>query len=80
MALYSMDYDRDLASYVEQGLVPAFEGKFAGKRFAYVDTSAVLGCMVELIEDSPVQREFFAKIADAAKDWDGRNPIRRGFE
>ena len=80
VALYSMDYDTDLESYVEQGYVAAVEGKFAGKRFAYIDTSDSIGCMVELIEDSPVQREFFARIAAAARDWDGRDPIRRGFQ
>jgi hypothetical protein len=80
VALYSMDYDADLQSYVGQGYAAAVEGKFAGKRFAYIDTSASIGCMVELIEDSPVQREFFARIAAAARDWDGREPIRIGFQ
>ena len=79
IALYCEDYDRDLASYVEQGFVPAFDGTFGGKRFSYIDTSASIGCMVELIEDSPLQLEFFAKIADAARDWDGRDPVRRAF-
>jgi hypothetical protein len=79
-ALYCMDYDADFESYVAQGFRPAFEGKFAGKRFCYVDTSAAIGCMVELVEDSPVQREFFGKIADAARNWDGRHPIRRGLK
>ena len=80
VALYSMDYDADLQFYVDQGHVAAVEGKFAGKRFAYIDTSGSIGCMVELIEDSPVQREFFGRIAAAARDWDGRDPIRRGFQ
>ena len=80
IALYCMDYDADLESYRDQGFVPVVEGKFAGKRFCYVDTSAALGCMVELIEDSPVQVEFFARIAAAARDWDGTRPIRRAFE
>ena len=80
VALYSYDYDADLRSYVERGFAQAVEGKFAGKRFCYVDTSAAIGCMVELIEDSPVQLEFFARIADAARDWDGRDPIRRAFQ
>ena len=80
VALYSHDYDADLRSYVERGFAQAVEGKFAGKRFCYVDTSAAIGCMVELIEDSPVQVEFFARIAAAARDWDGRDPIRRAFQ
>jgi hypothetical protein len=79
VALYCHDYDADLRAYVERGFVPAVEGQFAGKRFCYVDTSAALGCMVELIEDSPVQVEFFARIAAAARDWDGQQPIRRAF-
>jgi hypothetical protein len=79
IALYCEDYDRDLGAYTERGFVPAFSGAFSGKRFCYIDTSASIGCMVELIEDSPVQKEFFATIAAAARDWDGRDPVRRAF-
>ncbi len=34
---------------------------------------------VELIEDSAIQRDFFARIVAGAENWDGRDPIRQGF-
>jgi Glyoxalase/Bleomycin resistance protein/Dioxygenase superfamily len=79
IAIYCMDYDRDYASYIDQGFISAFEGSFDHKRFAYIDTSPAIGCMVELIEDSAIQRDFFARIIAGAEDWDGRDPIRQGF-
>lgn len=79
VAVYCMDYERDYASYVEQGFVPAFEGEFDRKRFAYIDTSPSIGVMMELIEDSAVQRDFFQRIIAGAENWDGRDPIRPGF-
>jgi hypothetical protein len=79
IAVYCMDYDRDYAAYVDAGFAPAFEGQFDGKRFAYIDTSASIGVMMELIEDSAIQRDFFARIVAGAEEWDGRDPIRQGF-
>jgi Glyoxalase/Bleomycin resistance protein/Dioxygenase superfamily len=79
MALYSHEYDSDLADYTRQGYEVAFSGAFAGKRFCYVDTSADIGCMIELIEASEAQEGFFKRIIDAAKDWDGSDPIRPAF-
>lgn len=79
VALYCADYDADLAEYRAAGNEVAFSGAFAGKRFCYIDTSKALGCMVELIEASPAQEAFFNKIATAAMDWDGSDPIRRAF-
>lgn len=79
VALYCADYDSDLAAYVASGAAVAFSANVGGKRFCYVDTSAVLGSMVELIEKSDMQTAFFQKIRDAAQDWDGRDPVRPAF-
>jgi hypothetical protein len=79
MALYAHEYDADVAEYAAAGCEIAFSGAFAGKRFCYVDTSATIGCMVELIEASAAQEEFFARIASAAKNWNGSDPIRPAF-
>lgn len=79
VACYCDAYDRDMAAYTDAGAEVAFSGSFGGKRFAYLDTSAELGAMVELIEASDVQAEFFARIRDAAAEWDGQQPIRPAF-
>lgn len=79
VAYYCEDYDRDLSAFAERGSEVAFSGSFGGKRFAYLDSSRRLGTMLELIEASDVQAEFFARIRDAAAGWDGRDPIRPAF-
>lgn len=80
IGLYPDDYDATYAFYAEQGHVPAIEGVFGDKRFVYFDTSAAIGCMVELIEQNPIQSDLFARVEAAARDWDGITaPIRPGF-
>lgn len=48
-----------------------------GIRFAYVSTDAHPGGMLELIEQGPAISAFFGMARDAARQWDGRNPLRR---
>jgi catechol 2,3-dioxygenase-like lactoylglutathione lyase family enzyme len=48
----------------------------SGIRFHFIDTSARLGHMVELYERSTPLSAFYAQVADAAKDWDGSDPVR----
>ena len=74
-----------LLEEVVEGLSPQagdtiVDGTFGGYRFSYIDTSAAIGCMVELIEANPLQTDFFERIAAAAEGWDGvTDPIRPGF-
>ena len=79
VALYCHDYEADLRDYMAGGAVIAYSGSVGGKRFCYVDTSATIGCMVELIEASPMQDEFFGRIRAAAADWNGADPVRAAF-
>ncbi|MEZ5736074.1 MAG: VOC family protein [Novosphingobium sp.] len=80
LAIYTPDYDAARSSYVGKGFASAVDGTFGNMRFAYIDTSAAIGCMVELIEEDPDQTEFFKRIAAAAEGWDGRSdPFRPGF-
>lgn len=78
--LYCGNYDEVHAWYADQGYVAGIEGLFGTMRFAYFDTSADIGCMVELIEQVDFETEFFNRIAAAAEGWDGKtDPIRPGF-
>ena len=80
IAIYVSDYDAALAHFTDKGFVPAVDGIFGEMRFAYVDTAAALGCMVEIIEHHPVQDEIFTRVAAGAEHWDGvTDPIRPGF-
>ena len=47
-----------------------------GLEFAFVDTRAALGHMLELYEAAPVLRDFYAFVRDSASGWDGSDPVR----
>lgn len=80
IAIYVGDYDAALSHFTLQGFIPAVDGMFGDMRFAYIDTSARLGCMVEIIEAHPAQDAIFARAAEAAEGWDGvTDPVRPGF-
>ncbi len=45
-------------------------------RFAYFETESHPGTVVELSETSGAKGVMFKRIAEAARDWDGQDPIR----
>lgn len=76
VAVFADDFDAEIARYQHLGFEVAFSGVSRGMRFGYVDTSAVLGFMVEVLEDVPAIRDRFAAVAEASRTWDGSDPIR----
>jgi len=77
MALYCNDYDAELAAYVKAGAEVAFSGLMMGARTCWIDTTSRLGFMVELIEANPIADTVFEQFRSAAKNWDGKNPLRQ---
>jgi hypothetical protein len=70
--------DEHLARLKSRGIEPVQWGATAtGMRFAYVDTDAHPGAMVELIETGPAVEAFFAMVRKAAVGWDGSRPLRK---
>ena len=60
------------------GIEPVQWGATAnGMRFAYINTDRQAGGMIELIETGPAVEAFFAKVRNAAVNWDGSRPLRR---
>lgn len=76
VAVVVPDVSAEVARYRALGFDVAFEGKFAASAFAYVDTSAALGHMVEILPDDATIGRFFAAIRKAAETWDGKDPVR----
>ncbi len=63
--------------YSELGFgVAAKAATLTGTEFAFIDTVAVLGHMVEIYEKSPQLTAFYRLVRDAALGWDGRDPVR----
>lgn len=77
--VYTHDFEADRAFYASKGIVLATAGRMkgGGVRFGYYDTTALYGCMIEVVEYDQAVVARYKAIADAARDWDGRDPIRR---
>ncbi len=70
--------DAELERHRAQGILPVQWGATAaGMRFAYLDTDAHPGGMIELIENGPAVEAFFAMVKKGAANWDGSRPLRR---
>jgi hypothetical protein len=70
--------DAHLARLRPLGLQPVQWGATAtGMRFAYLDSDAHPGGMIELIETGPAVEAFFSRVRNAAQAWDGSRPLRR---
>ena len=48
----------------------------SGVTFAFMDARQQLGHMLELYESTPMLRGFYDMVRDAARDWDGSDPVR----
>jgi hypothetical protein len=80
LCIYTADYDRTRQHYVDEGFAVAVDGLFGDMRFCYVDTSPSIGCMMEIVEEHPLETDFFTRIAEAAGSWDREtDPLRPGF-
>jgi hypothetical protein len=70
------DFDKDLQAYLDKGDEAAFTITLGGgNRIAYIDTTAYLPGMVELIEVTDGVRAAFGNMHRIARNWDGKTLI-----
>jgi hypothetical protein len=75
--LGSKDLDRDVEIYQKRGAELAFFARVpSGGRVAYMDTTAQLPGMVELIELGADLEPMFTGFYRASLGWDGKQPVR----
>ncbi len=79
IAYWSTEYQDLLDRCVAAGYEVAQEGSIGGPqgRFAYLDTEDLQGTLIEISDISGPKGELFAFVRDAARTWDGANPIHR---
>ena len=78
VAFWTPDYDRHVEAYRSRGLVDLMWGTASGKpdeRFVYLAANGP-GPMIEVTEVHPAKREMYRGIADAARTYDGTEPVR----
>jgi catechol 2,3-dioxygenase-like lactoylglutathione lyase family enzyme len=78
VAYWTDDFDSALARARRAGFEVGQAGSFgADGRFVYFETTGHPGTVVELSETRGIKGRFFRAIAEAARGWDGSEPIRR---
>jgi catechol 2,3-dioxygenase-like lactoylglutathione lyase family enzyme len=76
MAIWPEDYDATLKAAHDEGYRPEQGGLTPFGRFVYLLHPDQPDLALELSELTPLRRSFYAGIAAAAQDWDGRDPVR----
>ena len=78
MAIWVDDLDTAIADFGAQDMPLAQLSEVtSGTRYAFVDATVSLGHMLELYEPSEQLTGFYDMVRNAAKDWDGSDPIRK---
>lgn len=71
------DFAEAMRALEEAGGEVIVSGGFGGGDVAYVDPGAGPGGLIEIMRPGEGAAGLFAMIRDAAKDWDGSDPVRR---
>jgi catechol 2,3-dioxygenase-like lactoylglutathione lyase family enzyme len=60
----------------EAGGNVVYDGRVGDTYWSYVETGGGPGTILEMIQHAPPSRALMQMVRDAARDWDGRDPIR----
>jgi len=71
------DYDAKLERALASGYSIGQQGDSPRGRFVYLMQEGHPGTVIEMAELTEARARIFGAIADAARDWDGDDPIRR---
>jgi methylmalonyl-CoA/ethylmalonyl-CoA epimerase len=78
LAMLAADFEGETRRLEGQGHPVAMALTLPGvARVHYHDTLAAFGHFTELWESTDAMRALLTMVEDAARDWDGRDPIRR---
>ena len=70
------DFEAAKKAVGDAGAEIIVEGTFGGARVYYVDPGAGPGGLLEILEKSEQGEQLFTMMRDAARDWDGSEPLR----
>jgi hypothetical protein len=77
VAYWTKTFESDLERILRLGYTIGQEGHVGTPgRFAYLSTESHPGTVVELSDNSGPKGRMFERIAEAARGWDGHDPIR----
>ena len=73
-----VDYQAACQQYKDLGHEAAFECTVGGADLVYFDTVDKVGHFIELWDNNDIFKDLFTLVEDAAKGWDGSDPVRPG--
>ena len=76
VAMLARDFPNALKAYRDAGFEVGMSGVFGTTHFAYIDTRSSVGYFTEFAADTEEMRALYKRVADAAVDWNGSEPIR----
>jgi hypothetical protein len=76
IGMMSDDFVADRARALSRGYLPDMEARTSLSRIAYLRPQDAANSIIELIEANPRAEAVFAQVRDAARGWDGRDPVR----
>ena len=76
MCVSTEDFEADRKYFEALDYTAASMGRISDLEFAYYDTRALLGCMIEVVTRTQSFEERYQEIANSSENWDGENPIR----
>ena len=76
IALFSQSLDEDIKAYEAKGYPLAMDLMFGETRVVYMDARHDMGCMIEFYQETQEMRAMYARVAEAAVNWDGSDPMR----
>jgi hypothetical protein len=77
-AVMTEDFDAQLERYARDGFPEAFSDRLpSGSRVVYVDSTAVLAGMIEVIEYTPAQEQTYTEMYQAAVGWAPAEALER---
>jgi hypothetical protein len=76
VSAWPVDYDGVLRAALARGLKVGQSGDTSRGPFAYFETEARPGTVMEIAALTPTRSRVFQAVEAAARGWDGRDPIR----
>jgi len=73
------DYSAKLRSALANGYTIGQQGESARGPFVYLWNEGHPGTVIEMAEMTPARERIFAGVRDAARNWDGTDPVRRAW-
>jgi catechol 2,3-dioxygenase-like lactoylglutathione lyase family enzyme len=77
IAFWSEDFDATMAAAANAGWPVVHHGTGGGiAKFAYLDAGGFTSTVIEVMEYNETTKWMTTMVREAAKDWDGRDPVR----